>query len=107
MMEIVVGIVICGLCTYAATTMLMFTDGPFNIFYRIRLLAGLDTNDIAEYQDSFFGNMLLCYWCTTTWVSLFTVAGYILLVGMSGVIFPFMWFASIGVSGYLHVSSER
>ena len=47
------------LAVWRITFLFVMEDGPFDIFHRIRQLAG----------DSFFGRLLNCFFCLSVWVS--------------------------------------
>jgi hypothetical protein len=106
-------IALCGLSTAAIVFLLKYTDGPFDIFYRLRKASGMiiplyDTLNIsivgyAEDDDPerFWALWFRCFWCMSTWIAFFVSIAYILLMRMPVALFPFLWFASIGVSGLL------
>lgn len=105
-------IVYVGLSTFTIVFLLKYTDGPFDIFYRLRKLSGLvvpiigNSGDVVDYvededPDTFFALLFKCFWCLSTWVAFFLAIAYILVTGMTMWIFPFLWLSSVGVSGIL------
>lgn len=99
---------------FGTTFLLHYTDGPFDIFFRFRaLLIGLDGDrEVTEDDDGnevyigegFFTKMLMCFWCSSVWISLVVVGSYYLIQGYSVKTLPFVLLASVGVSGFLHES---
>jgi len=112
MSDVLSGCVIVGLCSFAITYMLKYTDGPFDAFAKLRVLVGLELPVIedgivtayleTEGYGNFFAKLFACFWCLTTWICLFVVIGYILLVYNNVKAFPFLWFGGVGLSGFLH-----
>lgn len=113
-----------GLIAFAVTTMVKYTDGPLDIFLRVRVLVRLEipvahpipalakkgiTLGYKEDEDpvGFFAKLFHCYWCLTSWISiLFTYLLFVVMRSDSLSLFFFVWFAAIGVSGFLHSYSE-
>lgn len=113
---ILIGAAINGSATYFLVDLLVDEDGPFNIFARIRLAAGINvpvdtgsysygeenivvsTETELESDGSFWAEVLSCGYCTTPYVAF-------VLVGLFGLIFSvglvnlfFMWLCSCGIS---------
>lgn len=101
-------VIIIGLSVYATAYMLRYTDGPFDIFSRLREWLGVHELPIYEdgtevyigmgeyVDDRFVSRLVACFWCLSTWVAL---------------IHMFMWYvfpyyvyltAIIGVSGLIY-----
>lgn len=93
--------------TYWLTNLLVYQDGPFDIFIKIRRFFGIydeedgdiiiDTERFAIFNHNLFGGILSCPYCTNVWVSL--------IVGAS--ILPFInieheWLSVLAAMG-LHV----
>lgn len=104
---------VIGVASFGISYLLVHTDGPFDIFLKLKILVHLylpvwdDFEAIEYYQEDddptgLFAKLLHCFWCTTTWVSLFVSVAYILLVDGNVFLLPFMWFFSIGLSGFMH-----
>lgn len=60
------------LATWRLTSLFVHEYGPFRIFHKIREWAGIihdtDSNVIGS-DDSFFAQLLECFWCTSIWVA--------------------------------------
>lgn len=93
-----------GLATFAITYLLRHTNGPFDVFKRLRELAGIvsvpvydeDSNVVyivEELNGSFISKLYSCVWCTGTWVAL------TLMIAPDFIV---TWFAALGIAGLLH-----
>src|SRR4030042_2545036 len=97
--------VIISIVSLGISYLMHDTDGPFDIFVKLKLLAGLyvviDAGELLEIDepDTFFAKLLRCFWCTTTWVSLFVTLAYILVLGYDMKMVLFAWMFSVGLSG--------
>lgn len=62
-------ILICGLAVWRVTSLLVYEDGPFEIFVKLRAAAGV--YDLGEdgKPSSFFGGLLNCFPCTSIWLA--------------------------------------
>lgn len=99
---------------FGTTFTLHYTDGPWDILFKIRaFLVGLDGDqEVTEDHlgnevyigEGFFTKLLTCFWCSSFWVALIVVGSYYLIYGYSIKSFPFVLMASVGVSGYLNES---
>lgn len=62
---------VLGLACFRITSLLVHEAGPYDIFHRVRKMAGItfdkESNKIADGE---LGRMLLCPWCTSLWVGL-------------------------------------
>ena len=58
--------ILTALATWRISSLLVHEDGPFNIFKRLRKLAGLE--NVVEIPDGFFPGVLSCVWCASLWV---------------------------------------
>lgn len=71
-----------ALATWRTAAMLVKEDGPFFIFYRLRVRAGLmyDQNHevLLLVPDTFFAQLLSCVWCATMWTGIGWTLLYIL-----------------------------
>ncbi len=56
----IIGLVVAALATWRITHMLWAEDGPWDIFARLRALAG----------DGSIGKILDCFYCLSVWVAL-------------------------------------
>ncbi len=59
------------LATWRLTQLLHHEMGPWEVFAKVRDLAGIRYNEYSEpISDSQIGKMLLCFWCTSIWAAL-------------------------------------
>lgn len=94
--------------------MIRYTAGPFDLFVKYRESIGivnlpvLRGNEIIDYKESietpdrFITKLVSCFWCFTTWITCAVCVIYGLLFHVSSLSFPFLWFASAGLSAFLH-----
>lgn len=68
MMNLLVGI----LATWRLSSLLFREGGPFEMFDRVREIAGVRHDEHGEaVADNQIGKMLSCFWCTSVWSALF------------------------------------
>lgn len=104
-----------GLITFAITYLLKDTNGPNDMFLRLRLAAGIrfapvwgDHDNVVdtmeEASSSFLSKVIICWWCFSTWIALFTSILYTLVIlnyhFWSAI--PFIWFGAIAIAGIIH-----
>ena len=78
------------LATWRLTSLLGREDGPFEMFAKMRDLAGIKYNEQSyPYSNNVVGKMLLCFLCTSIWAAILVV----LLTG------PFTLIQILAVSG--------
>ena len=66
LVRLLLGILAC----YRITGFLVFDNGPWNLFFKLRVWAGVfDTNDRGE-PNSNLGKLLSCPYCTGFWVAI-------------------------------------
>ena len=105
-------VIVNGLATYAIATMIQDTDGPFDVFLRLRKLVGIvyvpvynyedvQVDIIEEIGDRPLAKLLACFWCTATWIALIGATVLYSYIEYWPVIF-IVWFASVGVAGVLY-----
>jgi hypothetical protein len=59
------------LATWRLAQLLHGEDGPWEIFAKLRDLAGIRYNEYSRpVSDSQVGKMLLCFWCTSIWAAI-------------------------------------
>src|SRR3990172_3330830 len=78
-------LLIYGLATWRISSILVNEAGPWDVFVRLRALAGIghDKNRQAVIiPDGFFASILSCIWCCSVWVGL----GWMLAKNPSGMI---------------------
>lgn len=77
--------IIYALAVYRFTLLLYEETGPFNIFTRIRVLAGISkgvttvNEETLEYtytNGSFWAELLNCPYCLSGWISLLAIIGW-------------------------------
>lgn len=59
------------LATWRLSSLLVNESGPFDMFLRVRKLAGIEHDDEKKptiIHDRFFAGLLSCVWCTSIWV---------------------------------------
>ena len=67
-----------GIATFGATYLLRYLDGPFDILKKFRQLTGIkyipvinSDEEIEEIPDTVIAKLVGCFWCLSTWVSIF------------------------------------
>lgn len=104
---------IVSIATFGITYIVRYTKGPFDTFIIIRRKVSLEmpvydeTGQIVEWienpePDAFFGKLISCFWCLSTWVAFVLTVTYILLDVYVIKFSLFIWFFSVGLSGFLH-----
>lgn len=106
-----------GLFTFGLCYLVKYTNGPWNVFVKFRVMLGTHrvpvlegkeviVDYIEESDGSFFGDWIDCWWCFSTWIAGIVALVYCLIfVGISWmalVAFPFTWFGAVGVAGVIH-----
>lgn len=111
--------VILSFAVFGFSYILYYTDGPWDVFERLRdWLTGVEEKEDRVYdsegnevyisrevevdENGFFFKLFTCFWCTSTWIALFVVGMYYVVMGYSIVTFPFVMLGTIGVSGFLY-----
>ena len=100
-------ILVVGLATFGVTYLVCYTDGPKDIFKNLRKFAGVEyfmiTPDDEGYKPptKFFAKLLICHWCTGTWIAILLSILYVLLVGGNFISLVWIIPASLGLSGIL------
>ena len=70
-------LILAILACYRMTGFVVYDNGPWNVFFNLRLKAGVfDTNDRGEPNTN-LGKLLSCPYCTGVWVAI--VAGIMVL----------------------------
>ena len=59
----------------------------------------------TSYSDSFAAKLIDCFWCLATWIGLIITWSYMASTEYSP-IWPFLWLAAIGISGFMHSITE-
>jgi hypothetical protein len=107
-------IILIGPAAFGLTYMVSYLPGPFNIFHWIMELAGIipypvynDDGVVLEYvydittPDRFITKLFSCPHCLGTWVALLMSVAFVILVGVSLLLIPFIWLGSYGILGYM------
>lgn len=79
-------LVIFGLATWRVSSLIVNEEGPFDIFLRIRKLAGIVHDENGKplmIPERFFSKLLSCVWCSSVWVGLFWTVVYCLFPGVA------------------------
>lgn len=70
------------LATWRTATLLVKEPGPFMIFYKMRVRAGImyDKNHeiLLMVPETFFAQLLSCVWCATIWTGIGWTLLYVL-----------------------------
>lgn len=75
--DLALRLLICTLATWSITALLVFEDGPFSFFARLRRRAGIRYDEYSNpVATNEFAKMLLCHRCTAMWVALALAALY-------------------------------
>lgn len=110
--DAILTLIVIALATFSATYEIRYTDGPFDVFYKLRRKLNIvyDAIDDTEYADEytgFFGSLVACWWCLSTWVSAFWTLLALALSKLSLTDAPFIWFAAITLAGLVWKVIER
>lgn len=83
-------IIILALATWRLTSLLVWEDGPFEVFARFRRKCGVryDESNMA-YGTNWFAKGLICPACASVWFGILWGAGYILWMPTWKVALPF------------------
>lgn len=105
--------VLQGLAVFGLSWLIRHTDGPFDVFYKVRKLFGIQyievyegggqlVNIVEEIPEKFFAKLVGCFWCLATWFSLLvTIYGWYKQYIVQG-FEPLIWLAAIGVAGLFY-----
>lgn len=108
MIDVIVAI---GIATFGIVYMVKFTDGPFDLFFKLRrfLSMGDPYDPEQELPEKlppvrlFFYQMFDCFWCLSTWVSLALLLIYAFAIKDFHWLLIIYWFGAVGVSGVLWI----
>lgn len=100
---------ICGLVTFTLIYFVRELDGPFGVFWHLRLHLKVDPDGNPV---GFFSEMFACYWCLATWVSLpvVLISALFYPAGLGIMIILYLiysWAASIAIAGMLYTLVDR
>ena len=73
--EIVVGV----LATWFVSASLVYWNGPWDVFAKLRESVGVNYTDDVGKSITFLGRQLQCFWCASAWIA-FPVS-IVLLIG--------------------------
>lgn len=77
-------LLLCGLAAWRLASLLVNEDGPADVFYRLRALAGVETVQTVSEEHglatgyvarNWFAQGLLCVWCVSVWTAALFVCG--------------------------------
>lgn len=71
-MDLLTEAALCGLAAWRLAAMLVYEEGPGNIFGRFRAHVGIPES--GEIRDGFLPALLSCIWCTSVWTAALMVA---------------------------------
>jgi hypothetical protein len=97
-----------GVVTGTVVYMLRKTDGPYDVFKRLRMVFGVlyhpvldekgKTVDEIEEVPNQLAVLITCPWCSSAWISIPFIAYYVVKYQVPLFFVVYMWFAVIGVS---------
>lgn len=64
-------LVIMCFATWRMSSLITNEEGPFNVFLKLRSLAGITHHDdgtIANIPDKFTAKLISCLWCVSIWM---------------------------------------
>lgn len=73
--ESIFGYLLIALAVWRITSLLIHEAGPYNMFHRLRYLAGVRHNrENQSVATNELAKLFLCHWCMSWWVALvFTI----------------------------------
>jgi len=84
-------LLIVAFAAFAITYLLCYTDGPCNVFRKIR--------DAVSKLPTLLIDLYGCFWCLGFWVCMFTLMCWMLFPSVHVVIYVF---CMLGIIGFLH-----
>lgn len=96
-----------GIATLGITYLLCYTDGPFNVFHNMRSLLGVeyiyidDEEEVYRPPTKFFAKLILCHWCTGTWVAILLSVLYVILIRIDALQLIYIIPGSLAISGVI------
>lgn len=111
----ILDIVLIVFSSYGITYMIRYTYGPGDVFLKFRIWMGMRYKPLLDetgmhpagwieedwHEDSWHAKLVQCFWCLNTWVSLALVLLFPKLP-----IWIYVWFAIVGIAGFLHDRCE-
>lgn len=102
-------LLIVSLATFASTYLMKYTDGPLDMFWKLRRKIGIqiDYAEIStgdEYIDAdagFLASLVYCWWCFSTWNAAFWTFAAVVLLKLPLAESPFIWFGAITIAGVI------
>ena len=70
-------LIVYGLAIWRVSSLFVNEKGPWNVFLRLRILAGIQHDDNGTaygIPDTFLAGVLSCIWCCSVWVGFFWTA---------------------------------
>ena len=98
-------VAILALTTWRITSLLVYEDGPKDIFARFRYLIGVRYDDRSEaYGDNQFAKAFTCLWCLSPYVGAILVVLWLLWAGIIYLYLPLaLSAAAIMIEGFFVV----
>jgi hypothetical protein len=84
-------LIVLALATYRLSSLLVDEEGPWELFERLRALAGMRYDALSRrYGTNQLSQALTCVWCTSVWVGgALALAYYVLGVTLIWLALPF------------------
>lgn len=101
-------VLVIGLAAFRVASLLAHESGPFDVFLRLRSLAGVEHTETGEpfsWPETFFGKLLRCPWCLSPWTAALMAALW-LAGGIGAVIVAVLAAAAVVVIVAEHVASR-
>ena len=90
--------VILALATWRLTSLLVWEDGPFEVFARIRHVLGVRYDEgNVPYGENWLAKGVVCPACTSVWFGIFWAVAYLLWPDVVWVALPFALSAGAGI----------
>ena len=102
-----------GIGVFGFSYLVRYLNGPFDILKKFREFVGIhyipilnddsiEDGEVEEISDLFFAKLVGCFWCLSTWVSIFMCSIYS-IVHVISVFDAFTGiFICVGISGFVH-----
>lgn len=90
------------LVCYRLTSLIVYDEGPFSLFKRLRTAAGVYDLSVTGQPKTGLGRLLACPYCVGVYIAL----GLAFVPGLS-LWGPLWWFAIAGGQAFLHTLEGR
>ena len=71
--------VVLSLAVFRLSMLLIYDNGPFDVFQRLRIRVGIlyyDNGDMDEKEYKGWAGLLSCVWCASIWLGLLLALSY-------------------------------